>query len=396
MKFITLYKNAFGGLSKEIWLLGFVMFINRVGSMVIAFLSLYLTQSAKLSVEQAGIILMFFGVGAITGSWLGGKVADMKGHYFVQFWSLLIGGFLFLLMGSVSSFYLLCAVAFILSCFGDAYRPANQVAIAHFSKPENFTRSVSLVRLAINLGWSIGPMIGGLVAFYDFKLIFWIDGITNILAAAMVWRFLRTGQIIKKPKIDDAIKSEDSPLKDRFFLGFLFFNTLYAMCFFPLFTVMGLYYKEILHFNTKEIGFLMGSNGLVVALVEMILLYKIRDKYQHLTLIALGCFFLVINYLIIFGFESYWMILVAMLFSSLSEMFSMPFMNTLTIERSKPHNRGHYSALNSMTWALAQTSGPLFSTQIISRFGYQPMIGVFIAISLVSMLGFLFLRYKEK
>ena len=47
----------------------------------------------------------------------------------------------------------------------DIFRPANSTAIAEYSS-ENRTRSVSLIRLAINLGFSVGPAIGGFVALY--------------------------------------------------------------------------------------------------------------------------------------------------------------------------------------------------------------------------------------
>ncbi len=393
---ISLYKNAFGGLKKEIWLLSVVMFINRSGTMVVAFLSLYLTQKAQMSVEKAGLVMMIFGAGALFGSWLGGKVSDFKGHFFVQFWSLFIGGLLFFFIGITYNFYFLCTISFILSTFSEAYRPANQVAISHYSNPETFTRSVSLVRLAINLGWSIGPAIGGFLAFYSYNYLFWIDGITNILAAILVYFFLNGNFEIVKVKVSKVIKSLDSPFKDRFFLCFLFFSTLYALCFSPMFTVMNLYFKEVLHFNTKQIGIIMAFNGAIVAFVEMILLFKIQGKYNILHLIAFGVFLLIINFLFIIGFSSFSMIMIAMLFASLSEIFAMPFMNTITINRAKTHNKGQYSALYAMTWAFSQTLAPFISTQIIGNYGYQTLLFTFVGISCVSFLGFLVLKRNFK
>jgi predicted MFS family arabinose efflux permease len=389
---ISLYKNAFGGLSKEVWLLSLIMFINRSGTMVIAFLSLYLTQSAKMSVNRAGIVMMIFGMGALVGSWLGGWLTDKKGPFFVQIWSLAIGGLLFFFVKDDLPFYAICTWAFLLSIFGEAYRPANQVAIAHFSTPETFTRSVSLVRLAINLGWSIGPAIGGVLAFYNFKYLFWLDGFTNIFAALLVYYTLKetkknTGKLISKAK-----KTKDSPWRDTPFLWFIAFTTLYALCFFPLFTIMGLYYHDILGFTTPQIGFIMASNGLAVAVIEMILLYKIQLKYNPLKLIVLGVLCLVANYLFIIGSTHYVMILVAMLLASFSEMLAMPFMNTITINSAKMHNRGQYSALYAMAWAFSQGVSPLLGTQIISHFGYSSLLYVFLGISSLSAVGFTILK----
>ncbi|MBS0000890.1 MAG: MFS transporter, partial [Cyclobacteriaceae bacterium] len=72
----TLYRNAFGGLSQPAWMLAVVMLINRSGTMVLPFLSIYLTSSLGFSVQQAGYILSSFGIGSIIGSWMGGSLAD--------------------------------------------------------------------------------------------------------------------------------------------------------------------------------------------------------------------------------------------------------------------------------------------------------------------------------
>jgi predicted MFS family arabinose efflux permease len=45
----------------------------------------------------------------------------------------------------------------------DMFRPAMFVSLATYSKPENRTRSLTLVRLAVNLGFAAGPALGGLI-----------------------------------------------------------------------------------------------------------------------------------------------------------------------------------------------------------------------------------------
>ena len=127
-------------------------------------MSVYTTQKLHYSIEHAGYVMMMFGAGAIVGAWLGGKLTDLLGHYLVQLLSLGIGGLLFFVVVRLETFEYLCAGVFVLAIFGEAYRPANTVSISHFCKPENFTRSVSLVRLAINLGWAVGSVLGGFFA----------------------------------------------------------------------------------------------------------------------------------------------------------------------------------------------------------------------------------------
>jgi predicted MFS family arabinose efflux permease len=390
----SLLKNTYGGLSKQVWLLALVMFINRAGTMVVAFLTVYLTQKLHFSVAQSGFVMMTFGLGAILGAYLGGRLTDRYGSYIVQFVSLLVGGLIFFVMSELRDFYSLCICTFFLSLFGESYRPANTASIANYSTPETFTRSISLIRLAINLGWALGPAIGGFLASYNYTLLFWTDGITNLMAAALVWVFLRT-KIQEKVKLsieEKKLKRSESAYKDKIFLIFILFATCYGVTFFPLFTVIPLFYKQVCLFSELQIGILMGINGLLVAVVEMILIYKIEGKFTKLQFIVLGCVLLAINYVVFLFFKTYAWMVVGIVLATASEIFAMPFMSAFCMERAKPHNRGQYSAMYQMTWSFAQVVAPLLGTQVIDKIGYDFLWYLFGAISLTAVLGFSWLR----
>jgi predicted MFS family arabinose efflux permease len=386
---VSLFRNAFGGLTREVWLLSLVMLINRSGTMVIAFMSVYLTQKLHFSVEKTGFIMVSYGLGSLCGTWVGGKLTDKIGYFFVQFWSLFMGGLLFIFIVQVHHFYMLCGLSFVLSAFGEAYRPANTASIADFSTPETFTRSISLIRLAINLGWAIGPALGGFLASKNYDWLFYADGLTNICAAIMVWFFLKSTKKKKSDKhTQPQANKKDSVYKDKVFLVFIVLVTMYAISFFQLFTIGPLFYKQECGLSEIQIGYLLGLNGLLVVIIEMILVYKIDGKIDKLSLISLGVFLVVINYLIFILTHQYWLLVVGIIFATLSEIFAMPYMNTFSIERSKPHNRGEYSGLYAMTWSVANITAPLVSTQVISHLGFNTLWYILGSFGLLSALGF--------
>lgn len=392
---VSLFRNAFGGLSREVWLLSVVMLINRSGTMVIAFMTVYLTQKLGFSVERTGFVMVAYGLGSFCGTLTGGKLTDKIGYYHVQFWSLLLGGMMFLITVQTHDFYTLCVLAFLLSAFGEAYRPANSASIADFSTSETFTRSVSLIRLAINLGWAIGPAVGGFLASRNYEWLFYVDGVTNIVAAGLVWGFLRSTKRKKKTKQEThIIDPKDSVYRDKIYLVFIVLVTMYGIAFFQLFTIGPLFYKQECGLSETQIGYLLGLNGLLVVIVEMILIYKIDGKYDKLSLIMFGVFLVVINYVIFLFTHNYWLLVIGIVFATFSEIFAMPYMNTFSIERSKPHNRGEYSGLYSMTWSLANVSAPLFSTQIIAHLGFNVLWYVLGSFGLLSAIGFWFLKRK--
>ena len=102
------YKNSFKGLTPQVWWLALITLINRAGTMVIPFMSLYLTEDLKFTLNDVGWVMTAFGLGSVCGAWIGGKLTNRFGFYKVMFWSLFISGFLFVGLQYVHSFLGIC------------------------------------------------------------------------------------------------------------------------------------------------------------------------------------------------------------------------------------------------------------------------------------------------
>ena len=263
---IGLYKNAYTGLSKSTWWLALVMLINRSGTMVVPFMTMYMTQYIGVGIGKAAFVMSIFGGGAIIGALIGGKITDKVGYYYVQLCTLLGGGILFIVLGLMESYAAICVASFFLSMVNEAFRPANAVAIVHYSSPENRTRSYSLNRLAVNLGWAAGGTLGGIIAAHNYKLLFWVDGFTNMFAAVLLYFVLdpskNTASRQQKPANKDVSMSV---YKDHGYLFFIILQIIFATCFFQMFTILPVYYKTQLNLSETFIGVNMAMNGLIIA-----------------------------------------------------------------------------------------------------------------------------------
>jgi predicted MFS family arabinose efflux permease len=368
------YRKAYTGLSRSTWLLSLVMLINRSGTMVVPFMTLYLITHLGYSVGQAGIVFGLFGAGAFCGAFFGGKMTDKVGFYPVQLIALTGGGILFMVLGQMKSYSLICLFTFLLSFVNEAFRPANSTAIAFYSKEENRTRSYALNRLAINLGWAVGSFIGGVLAEYNYELLFWVDGLTNIAAALIMWSFIKPVNY-KPPKKTATEKLQvNSAYNDKTYLLFIVITTLFASCFFQIFTNLPVYFKRELHFSESFIGLLMAVNGILIVLIEMVLIYKLEGKRKHTVYITLGVglvglSFLMLNLPGMGALLAFAMIILV----TFGEIFSMPFMNTYWIGRTQTANRGQYAALYTMAWSAAQCLGPLTGAQVVQHFSFTTL-----------------------
>ncbi|MDE3212758.1 MAG: MFS transporter [Bacteroidota bacterium] len=392
----SLYKRAYGGLSPGTWWLSLVMLVNRSGTMVVPFMTMYLTQHYGLSIGKAGFVMSLFGLGAIVGSLLGGKLIDRIGYYYVQLMALVLGGIMFLILGQIHRYEGICVGTFILAVLNESFRPANTVAIAHYSKEQNRTRSYSLNRLAINLGWAAGGALGGFIASFNYGLLFWVDGITNLLAAVLLYFTLSPKRnAATEPRKKVVSVPEHSVYKDRTYLYFVFLVFFFALCFFQLFTTIPVFFKEDFHLSVLFIGMVMALNGLIIALVEMILIFSLEGKRPSLHYISTGVLLVSAAFLMLnlpglhFGFLA----LFSMLLLTIGEILSMPFMNAYWISRTLTNNRGQYAALYSVAWACAQTIGPYSGSLVAEHNGYKTLW--FVVSGLCMVLALLYRRLHK-
>lgn len=393
---ITTYRNAYSGLSRSTWLLSLIMLINRSGTMVVPFMTLYLTSPEMgYSVGQAGFVFGLFGAGAFVGAWFGGKLTDRIGYYPVQMATLLGGGCLFILLGQMHSFSMICLFTFLVSFVNEAFRPANSTAIVFYSKPENRTRSYALNRLAVNLGWAVGSVTGGALAEINYELLFWVDGFSNIGAALLMWFFIRPVSNVQRKAAETDSRPALPAHKDKQFILFIIVTGFFACCFFQVFTNLPVHFRNNLHFSEAFIGLLMAVNGILIALIEMVLVYKLEGKRNNLLYISTGVAMVGIGFILLQTTFMPALVCFAMIvLITLGEILAMPFMNSYWIGRAQPSNRGQYAGLYTMAWSAAQTIGPMVGAQVADHWGFSLL---FWLISLICIsAAFLFHRMRQR
>jgi predicted MFS family arabinose efflux permease len=398
-KTINLYKNAFSGLTNRMWLLSIIMLINRCGTMVLVFMTLY-CMKIGFTLKQGGIVVALYGIGSLIGALLGGKISDAFGFYYTQFSALFFGGVMFIVLGFMKSYEAICIVTFFLAMINESFRPANASAIAHYSTPQTRTQSFSLVRLSINLGFTFGSAIGGFLASKSYHLLFWVDGCTNILASIFLLMLLPkvTKAQQHKPEITKEVTQKiNSPYTDKKFLYFLFFQVLFAACFFQLFTTIPIFFKKNLNISEFNFGIIMGASGLLIFAVEMILIFSLEGKKHYLVFITRGTILMALSFLIlnIPHINGILIATVAIIVITIGEMLSMPFMNSYYIARSSQSTRGQYAGMYTMAWSAAQVLGSMGGAAFADEFGFNNLWYLVAMISVISASGYYWI-YKMK
>ncbi len=389
------YINSFSGLSKEIWWLALITLINRAGAMVIPFLSLYLSDDLSFTKGQIGWIMTSYGLGSFFGAWLGGKLSDQIGYYKVILGSLMLTGVSFIIVQYFSSFWSICISFFILIAIADAARPAFFVALSAYSKPENKTRSLTFIRLAINLGFSAGPALGGLIiATIGYHGLFWVDGITCVIAGLVMIQTLHP----KKAKELDKEVVIENPVpayRDSTYIIFLISLALFGFIFVQYFSTVPLYYKEIHELSEEKIGLLLAMNGALIFFFEMPLIAYLEKTNISKTGNVINGFILTgISFALLLITPWAGILIIGMIIATLGEMVAFPFGNAFALDRAKKGRQGAYMGLYSMSFSVAHIFGHNSGMQFIDSFGYD---NSWILMTLIAGVGtFLLILVKQR
>jgi len=378
-RLFSLYIDAYRGLSPESWMLAAVMLLNRAGSMVLPFLGVYMVDHLHFTLSESGFVLSFFGIGAVIGSFLGGYITDRLGEFRVQSFSLFASVVLFCLMPLFTTVAGLAAMIFVQSIISEIFRPANSVAITKYARPENITRAFSLNRMAINLGFSIGPALGGILSAISYRFLFYTNATAALIAGVCyVYFFHRRHRIARLKKAHktagtDGTGTVQSPYRHTAFIVFCLLCSGFSICFFQLLNTLPLFYKEAAKLSQQHIGILLGYSGLVVVLFEMLLVALAERRLSMTQTMVAGCLLCSISYGMLGFTRQPAMLYLSVTLQSFGEILILPFMATITAMSAGKRNKGAYMGMNGMAVAISFIVSPLLGTYIAARYGFNTL-----------------------
>lgn len=393
-KFIRLYLDAYKGLSTPAWMLALVMLINRSGAMVVPFLGVYMVNHLHFSLKDTGTVLACFGIGAVSGNFLGGWLTDKAGHFKVQLISLFLTVPVFMVLPQLETAGTLAAGVFMLSLISETFRPANSVSVAYYSKSDNVVRSFSLNRMALNIGFSIGPALGGFLAAISYSFLFYGNAIAACCSGLLFFLYFRN--LKGNKKVTETVADQGSqvagrsPYRDLPYLLFSLLCAVFAVCFLQLLNTLPLYYRTIYKLSEMEIGIIMAFSGMVVFLFEMLLVHIAERNFTSRVAIIAGTLLCALSFLILNLAKGIPVLYISMFVICIAEILAIPFMSTVTLQRSSPDKRGAYMALNALSFSIGHIFSPFIGTRIAAAYGFEILWWGTTAALIIAAAGFFF------
>jgi MFS family permease len=339
--------------------------------MVLPFLVLYLTRELGFSLARAGSMLAAYGASAIVFGPIGGRLSDRIGALPVMRVSLIASGLVLLLFPLARSFAAVAAMTVLWAGCAEMFRPASLAAITHVVAPEQRRQAFALNRLAINLGMSIGPALGGFLATVSFHAMFVVDAVTTLLAGTLLavtpWRAF-SGVNSEAPNRQGPRIGPATILHDGRFLVFLAGVILVGIVFFQHESALPLYLVQYLHLSPAFYGMLFTINTLLIVGLEVPIVTATAHWPNRRSLI-IGCFLFAIGFGALGLIASPAGVIATVVVWTFGEMLLFPAMSAHMAEIAPENRRGAYMGAYSMSLSISLTIGPWMGTQLLALLG---------------------------
>jgi MFS family permease len=347
------FRATVQGLPALFWQLWIGTLINRLGTFVVPFLTLYLTTQRGLPVDQATLIVSLYGAGSFGAGLIGGVLADQLGRRPTMLLSFTATGVALLLLGSAGDFTMLALWTVVLGFFTDLYRPAVSATLTDVVPPQDRVRAFVLMYWAINLGEGLAPVIAGVLARQAYALLFILDALTNFIYSGIV--FWRVPETRAKTNTESARRLElgqvTRALRDP---GLLLLSTL-------AFVIAGLFFQSYVAMplamtanglSEADYGAAIAVNGLLIVLIS-IPVSRILGRFPRFAVMSAAALLIGVGLGLNVFAETTLMYGLAVAVWTVGELMAAPIAPTIIADLAPEESRGTYQGIYTTSWGLA-------------------------------------------
>jgi MFS family permease len=419
------WRRLFGGYDRRLWILFACFTVSSMGfAMVIPFISLYFHE--KLGVPMSRVGLFFLASAVVRSIFQGyaGNLSDRLGRV-----KLMSGG-----QAALSAVYALTAVAVFRQwgflpaagilvfsyAAGAFFQPVASAAVSDLVAPQRRLDAYALMRVANNLGWGIGPMLGGFVAGIGYGWLFVFGCAASLTTSLLVRRFLAETHLgradsgaIAGMAADRAIGSASAQgaetdsgaeagrgratgwkdfLEIRHDRRFLTFAGLILLVFLTMsqwLATLPVYASDRLGISTTKLGFLFGINGFMVVALQVPVTRALRPLSLAGSLI-LGSLVYSASFFSLAFATQYGHLVAGMVAITLAELIVSPPSVALVSLIAPAERMGRYMGLYSLTASFGWSAGPFLGGVLLDAWIGRPILlwGAVAAFSALAAIGF--------
>ena len=354
-------------LPRPAWILFIGTFLNKFGTFVVPFLTVYLT-SRGYTVGQAGLAIAAYGAGNFSAAILGGYLTDKVGRRRTIMLSTFLGAGMMLLLSQARGLPLIITLTALTGLANEFYRPASNALLTDLVPSGQRITAFSALRMAFNAGFAFGPATAGFLAAYGFLWLFIGNATTSILFGLVA--LLALPRDVVGASGNATWREAWRVLRhDRKLHQMLGANLAMGLVFVQMISTFGLHVTR-LGFPLTDYGLLVSLNGVLVVFCELPLTTFTR-RFPSRRVIAVGYLIAAFGYTLNFFAHTIPTLALCMMIYTLGEMVTMPMASAYVADLAPPSLRGRYLGVSGLTWSLAFIIGPALGMRL---FDFSPAV----------------------
>ena len=353
-------------------------FLNKLGTFILPYLTLILQREFRLEPGQVGLLLAAQGAGSLAAILAGGLLTDILGRRLTLMASLFGSGGLAIGMGLAPSLSVFVPLLVAFGFVADLYRPAASAIIADVLPSGQRALGFAGLRAAVNLGFSFGVALGGLVADWSWRALFFADGATTVLFGIVVYLYIAETRPERAAAADAPPAADEAPWRDRVFVQLAAASLAFSVALYSFLTVLPLTVTLSAGYRAAVYGSLMAVNGVVIAAFEMSVVNSLR-RFRRLRVAAVGLAVTGLGFAMT-GLAMHWAwFLLSILVWTAGEILTGPQLTAFVADWAPAEARGRYLGVYQATWSLAVIANPLVLLPLHARLSeraFWPLLAV--------------------
>jgi MFS family permease len=391
--------NYLSQFDRRVWALFVGRIISATGfSIVIPFLSIYFNQDLGIPATTIGaVFLVSTGFGAL-GQIIGGEVADRVGRRKIMILAMASRAMIFVGISVViyySNDFLFIAALVVCSSFvGSLFEPASNAMVADVVAPSKRLEAYGLLRIGQNIGWTLGPLLGGLLAIWGYSTLYLLTAISSATVAVIIFLFVK--ESVKRDLGRKRLSVKGLwELRERAkpFLAFSFFSIFLWLVMAQMSSVYSLYSTNEVGMSLTEIGYLYAINGIIVVALQLPLA-RFIVRFRMTTVTAVGALVYAVGYFSVAFANDFWMLAGSMVVITMGEVITSPSSMNLVANLSPENERGRYMGIFGLFTSTGWSLGPFVGGILYDAFNTDPYLlwGGVSLFAIVSAIGYFAMR----
>ena len=386
---------------RRIWVLFSGRIIGVTGfSIVVPFLSIYLNQQLGVPMTMVGLIFLFSSGAGAVGQILGGELADRVGRKKVMIFSMASRSVVFALISVVMMNHGDYAVIGMLivgsNFFGSFFEPASSAMVADLVEPSKRLEAYGLLRIGQNIGWTLGPLLGGLLAIISYSSLFLLTAFCTASVAFIVILLVSDSRSSTKTERFN-VRDLLAVRKDTVFAAFCLISVLLSLVTAQMSSVYSVFSEKVVGVQVYEVGYLYAINGIMVVFLQFPVARWV-SRFRMTNAISMGAFLYAIGYFLVAFTNDFFTLAFCMAVISMGEIVVSPALSNLVANMSPENMRGRYMGVYGLFSSFGWSMGPLAGGVLMDAFVGTPIIlwGGVASFAIAASIGYLALRSRMK